>query len=200
MASGTSFKDSLAMIGGWHQRIQLALKYGGQDIGHLFQKMKWALEDHEERFDKHFLPPDTDNEECRNAEEMLNDFLDTWNLDIEKMKTEEFLTSLMHIFNRDLEPKYQLKDFDSNYISPGGVWKTMEALVPIIEKGIPAQEEPPKDKPKFLEMPPVHVVTCTGCGGKKNFGTNRPALKKCRGIGQLRRQRLRQETLLGSSD
>lgn len=67
---------------------------------------------------------------------MLEEFLATWELDIEKMETPEFLTSLMHIFNADLEPKYQLKEFNSDFISPGGVWKTMETLGPIIDKGV----------------------------------------------------------------
>ncbi|KAK4642105.1 hypothetical protein QC761_512065 [Podospora bellae-mahoneyi] len=189
-----SFKDSISRVAGWHLRITLAWRYGGQDIGHLFQRMKWALVEHEERFDKHFPPPDLDTEEGRKAEEMLEEFLATWELDIEKMETPEFLTSLMHIFNEDLEPKYQLKDFHSDFISPGGVWKTMETLGPIIDRGMPA--ESPKNEPelpKLLERPLPLLVTCNGCGGKKLFGTGRLALKKHRGIGRLRRQRQRKK-------
>ncbi|KAK0721181.1 hypothetical protein B0T21DRAFT_294582 [Apiosordaria backusii] len=197
-----SFKDSLRLVAGKYQRIVLALYYGGEDVGRLFQEMKWALEDHEKRFDKYFPFPHDGTEEARKAEEQMNEFLDTWGLSIEEMNTEDFLTSLMHIFNKDIDPKYHLKDFDSSYISPGGVWKTMETLAPIIEKGIPTEEphkeESPKvDPPKF---PPLHLVTCLGCGGKKQFGTGRPALKRRRGIARLRRQRQRKETLLGSSD
>ncbi|KAK4664582.1 LOW QUALITY PROTEIN: uncharacterized protein QC763_512065 [Podospora pseudopauciseta] len=185
-----SFKDSIARVAGCHLRITLAWRYGGQDIGHLFERMKWALEEHKERFDKHFPCADLGTEE---AEEML-EFLATWELDIEKMETPGFLTSLMHIFNEDLEPKYQLKDFKSDFISPGGVWKTIETLWPIIDRGMPA--ESPKNEPelpKLPERPPPLLVTCNSCGGKKLFGTGRLALKKHRGIGRLRRQRQRNE-------
>ncbi|KAK4203396.1 hypothetical protein QBC40DRAFT_274703 [Triangularia verruculosa] len=136
MASGKSLKDSITNIRGWHQRITLALDYGGQDVGYLFQRMKWAVEDMEQRFDKYFPPPNIDTEEGRKAEDQLNEFLETWGLSIEDMDTEEFLTSLMHLFNRDIEPKYQLKDLDSQHISPCGVWMMMEALAPIVDKGV----------------------------------------------------------------
>ncbi|KAK0666754.1 hypothetical protein QBC41DRAFT_229915 [Cercophora samala] len=199
MVSPMSFKDSIAIVGAWNLRIRLGWKYGGQDIGHLFQQMKWALEDHEERFDKHFPPPDLNTEEGRKAEEMLDEFLATWDLDMEGMETEDFLASLMHIFNNELEPEFRLKDFDSNFIRPGSVWKTMEAFGAMIDRAIPP--EPVKDEPKWPEkfkFPTPLVITRTGRGGKKKFRTGRAVLKKRPGIAQLRRQRQRKEWRYGT--